>query len=485
MKILNEYKIFVQRIGLVGIANLLVAFSSLILLPILTKNLSIDDYGVWVQINTTISLLPNLTTLGLPYTMVRFLSAETNKQKIQEGFFSILVMVLISTLIVALLLLVFSKEIAVAIFNGDVNVAMLLSVIVFFACLNALLLNYFRTFQEMKKYSIFLLMQTYLGVVFVAYLALNGYGIYMAALGLLIANLITFLVMFSLIIWSIGFKIPKFNQIREYLSFGLPTIPGNLSSWVVNSSDRYVIGIFLGAAFVGYYSPGYTLGYCITMLMAPFSLLLPSVLPQYYDKNNIEKVSSFLNYSMKYFLLISIPAAFGLSVLSKPLLMVLTTPDIALNGYLITPLTALSTLIFGVYAIIGNVLVLEKKTKVIGTIWIIAAVLNLVLNILLVPYFGILAAAITTLIAYAVAFILTLRYSTKFFKFDFIFILKSVTASIIMSALIVFINPQDLVNIIITVIISVLVYFVSILALKGIKKEEFQLFKEIFGKEKT
>jgi len=416
----------------VGIANLLVALSSLILLPILTKNFSIDDYGIWVQINTTIALLPNLTTLGLPYTMVRFLSAETDKKIIQEGFYSILSMVLISTVIVALLLLVFSKQIALAIFNGNVNVAIILSAIVFLACLNALLLNYFRTFQEMKKYSFFLLMQTYLGVVIVSYLALEGYSIYMVALGLLLANLITFLAMFALIIWSIGFKIPKFTNIREYLSFGVPTIPGNLSSWIVNSSDRYVIGIFLSAAFVGYYSPGYTLGYSISMLMAPFSLLLPSVLPQYYDKNNIEKVSSFLNYSTKYFLLIAIPSAFGLSVLSKPLLSVLTTPEIALNGYLITPLTALSTLIFGVYAIISNVLVLEKKTKVIGSIWIIAATLNLVLNIVLVPYFGIIAAATTTLLAYVVAFILTLRYSTKFFNFDYKFILKSITASTIM-----------------------------------------------------
>lgn len=479
---MNEYKIFVQRIGLVGIANLLVAFSSLILLPILTKNLSIDDYGIWVQINTTISLLPNLTTLGLPYTMVRFLSSETNRQQRQEGFYSILIMVFVSTLIVSLLLLIFSKEIAFAIFNGDVNVTILLSGIVFLACLNALLLNYFRTFQEMKKYSLFLLMQTYLGVAIVSYFALSGYGVYMTAVGLLVANLITFLVMLALIIRSLGFILPKFSNMREYLSFGLPTIPGNLSSWIVNSSDRYVIGIFLSAAFVGYYSPGYTLGNCITMILAPFSLLLPSVLPQYYDKNNMEKVSLFLNYSLKYFLLISIPAAFGLSVLSKPLLIVLSTPDIALNGYLITPLTALSTLIFGVYAIIGNVLVLEKKTKVIGTIWIIAAVLNLVLNIIFVPYFGILAAAVTTLMAYALAFILTLRYSTKFFKFDLIFILKSVTASTMMSVLIILINPHDLISILISVIISIVVYFALILVLKGIKTEEFQLFKEMFRK---
>ena len=334
----------------------------------------------------------------------------------------------------------------------------------------------------MKKYSIFLLLQTYLGVFIVSYFAINEFDIYMAAVGLLIANIITFIVMFAFVILSIGFKIPKFKKMRGYLSFGLPTIPGNLSTWIVNASDRYVIGIFLGAAYVGYYSPGYTLGYFITMLMAPFSLLLPSILPQHYDENNIEKVVLFLKYSMKYFLLIAIPATFGLSILSKPILMILTTSEIALNGYLITPFAALSALLFGVYAIIGNVLVLEKKTQIIGTIWIIAAVLNLGLNILLVPYYGILAAALTTLIAYTIAFILTLKYSTKYVQFDLIFILKSVTASILMTALIILINPQNLLNIIITVIISAAVYFGLIIILKGINNQEIILFKNMLSK---
>ena len=123
---MNEYKLFVQRIGLVGITNILIALSSLILLPIMTKSFSIGDYGVWVQINTTIALIPNLATLGLPYTMVRFLSAEKNKEKIQEGFYSIASIVLASTFIISALLFIFSKNIASALFNGDVNIAILL-----------------------------------------------------------------------------------------------------------------------------------------------------------------------------------------------------------------------------------------------------------------------------------------------------------------------------------------------------------------------
>jgi len=447
----------------------------------MTKSFSINDYGIWVQINTTIGLIPNIATLGLPYTMVRFLSAEKDKKKIQDGFYSISSIVLTSTIIISALMLLFSKNIASTLFNGDINIAMLLSIIIFIACLNALLINFFRTFQQMKRYSIFLLIQTYLGVSFVSYFAISGLGIFAAALGLLIAYLITFFIMISFIISDIGFKLPKFKNLREYLSFGLPTIPGNLSYWIVDSSDRYVIGILLGTAFVGYYSPGYTLGSIVLMLLAPFSFLLPSVLPKYYDENDNEKVRVFLKYSLKYFLLFAIPSVFVLSILAKPILMILTTPEIALNGYLITPFVALSALLFGIYGIIGNIIILEKKTKIIGMVWIIAATLNLILNILLVPHFGILGAAETTLVAYILAFVITIFYSAKFFKFDFdlSFFVKSIIASILMSFIIIYINPIGILNILITVLISATVYFTLLLLLKGITKEEFNFFRKL------
>ena len=46
---MEEYKLFIKRLGLVGLSNILVSLSAIILIPILTKTLSIQDYGVWVQ----------------------------------------------------------------------------------------------------------------------------------------------------------------------------------------------------------------------------------------------------------------------------------------------------------------------------------------------------------------------------------------------------------------------------------------------------
>jgi O-antigen/teichoic acid export membrane protein len=478
---MREYKVFVKRIGLTGFTNLLISLSGIVLLPILTKNLPIEEYGIWVQITVTIGLIPLVVTLGLPYSMDRFLAARKKKEEIQEGFYSIVFVSLFTSAIASLLLFLLANPLATILFNGYVTISKILCLIIFIECLNVLLLSFFRTFQHIKRYSMFTFIKTWLNVVLVTYFVLSGYGIFGAVIGFLISSIFVVLAMTSLIILEIGIKIPKFTHIKDYLSFSIPTIPGGLSSWIVNSSDRYIIGIFLGASFVGYYSPGYTLGAIISMFMFPFSLMLPAVLSKYYDEDNIDEVKIILKYSLKYFLLLAIPSTFGISFLSKPLLLLLSTPEISSQGYLITPFVALSTLLYGVFVIIAKILYLEKKTKIIGSIWVIAAVLNIGLNLLVLPFIGILGAAITTLISFSIAVLLTIHYSFKCFKFDlgFGFIGKSVLSSIIMSLVIIKLNPIGLLDIITVIIVSVAVYGLILLLLKGFKMTEIQFFKNL------
>jgi O-antigen/teichoic acid export membrane protein len=478
---MNEHKLFTQRIGLIGITNLLLSLSGIILLPILTKNIPIEEYGIWVQISVTIGLIPAVVMLGLPYTMVRFLAAAKKREEIQEGFYSIALIVLFTSAIASFLLFLFSKPIAASLLDNDLTIARILSLIVFIECLNGLLLAFFRTFQQIKRYSVFSIIKTYINVALVAYFVLSGYGIFGAVIGLLISSFFVFLIMASLIISEIGIIIPKFTHIKEDLAFGLPTVPGNLSTWVVNSSDRYVIGIFLGTAFVGYYSPGCTLGNIINMFMAPLIFMLPVVLSKYYDENNMKEVKTVLKYSLKYFLLLAIPSTLGLSLLSKPILTILSTPEIASQGYLITPFIALSALLFGAGAVIVQIIVLEKKTKITGAIWIIVAILNLGLNLIFIPYIGILGAAITTLLAFALALILIAFYSFKYLKFDidFRFISKSIFASIVMSLVIIRCNPIGILNVLIVIGVCAAVYATILLFLKGVEKEEIRFFRDL------
>lgn len=478
---MNQYKIFAQRVGLIGITNLLISLSGIIFLPILTKNLSIEEYGMWNQLMVTVGIVPSVALLGLPYAMTRFLPALEKREEIQEAFYSIFFVVTVASVATSLLIYIFSNGIANKLFDSNILVVKTLIIILFFECLNNLFFNYFRATQQIKKYSILLSIQTLLNIVLVSFFVITGRGIFGAFLGFMLKGAVIFLITFLLIISEVGFKIPRFLNMKKSLRFSLPTIPGNLSSWIVDSSDRYVIGILLGTAFVGLYSPGYTLGTMINMFFAPLTFILPSALSKYYDNGNFEEVRTILSYATKYFILIAIPSAFGLSMLSKPILMILTTPEIATQGCLITPFTALSSLLFGVYGIISNVYVLEKRTKIISKIWLLSSILNLTLNFVFVPKMGILGAAVTTLIAFLFSFAVTWKYCSKSSMFDIKaeFIMKCVIASLLMSLIIIEMKPDGLYGIIITIGICAAFYAIIMFLFKGFEEKELDFFKSM------
>lgn len=479
---MNQYKIFAQRIGLIGITNLILSLSNIILIPILTKNLSIEEYGIWAQLLVTVGIIPITILLGLPFTMNRFLAPLEKKEDIQEIFYSILFIVTIAGTIVSFLIYIFSNLIASKLFDSNVIIVKIMCFIVFIECLNSLFFNYLRSTQQIKKYSILLSMQTLLNIIFVSFFVITGRGILGAIVGFMLKGAMMFLILSFITISEIGFKVPKFLNIRKYLEFGLPTIPSDLSSWIVDSSDRYVIAAFLGISFVGLYSPGYTLGNIINMFFAPISLILLPALSRYYDNNNFDEIRTILSYAMKYFILIAIPSAFGLSLLSKPLLMILTTPEIALNGYLITPFTALSSILFGLYGITSQVCVLAKKTKIIGKIWIISAILNLALNIIFIPRIGILGAAIATLVSFTFSFIVTWQYCSKLFIFDMKveFVMKSIISSLLMSLIIVKMKPEGSYSILMTIGICAIFYVIIMILLKAFEKRELDFLISTF-----
>lgn len=96
-------------------------------------------------------------------------------------------------------------------------------------------------------------------------------------------------------------------------------------------------------------------------------------------------------------------------------------------------------------------------------------------------YIGILGAASATLISFAIAGVLTVRVSFRYLKFEigWSFILKSITASFIMSLVIWKLNPIGTLNVLISIGVGVVVYFMTLVLLKGIKREEVGFIKNI------
>jgi len=478
----NSYQKFARDVFIIGIANALVALSGIIFMPLITKTLGAHDYGIWAQVQVTIGLVLGFVGLGLPYAMTRFLPAKTNSEEIAEEFSSVFCVVFLATGVVSVILIVFANFIARVFFEGATDILRITGLIILVWSLDSVFLSVFRTFRQMKRYSIFLIADTYGQVGLIAYLVLNGHGILSMVLVVLAIRAIIFLILLFLVRSQIGIRRPRFSRIREYLNFGLPTIPGNISAWVVASSDRYVIGYFLGATSVGVYSAGYGLGSLIMMPAGILAFVLPPALSKLSDEGRMEEVRTHLSYSLKYLLAVAIPFVFGATILAEPVLKLFSTAEVAGKGYLVVPLVALSSLFFVAYVPISHILVLVKKTRVIGAIWVGCALVNLGLNILVVPRSGISGAAITTLIAYGLALGLASYYSFREFKFsiDWRFIVKSLVASGAMSAVIWAIAPQETPATILTVVAGTATYAIAILLLKGFRKEEFKFLRGLF-----
>ena len=479
---MNPYKKYAKNVGLVSIANIISTLKGFILLPILTKALGAELYGIWALILVTISLLAPFCTLRLGYAIVRFLSPEKDREKISKGVSSIFGVTSLIALATSILLVVFSKSLAISVFGGvDATFYIQISAsLIFLAAIDQIMIEYFTAFQQMEKYAGFMILQTIGEIILTAYLVLSGFGLFGAIISLLIVRAFTSVIGFFWITSEIKVSTPSFSAVKPYLPFTLPLLPTVLCYWFINLGDRYVIGYFMSADAVGVYSASYGLGSMITFFYAPISIALLPAITNLYENNKIQELKTHLKYSLKFLLMFAIPSFFGLSVLSKSILRTLTTSEF-IGGYSIVPVIALATILFNCGNINVNVLFLLKKTKTIGLIYGAFALVNMTLNIILVPLIGIIGAAIATLVTFMTQLFVvsTISFKGLPFDIDFKFIMKSVISSVVMAFVVWKLNPIGAVTILISIGIATGVYFVVLIVLRGFTKEEYGFLRDI------
>ncbi len=238
-----------------------------------------------------------------------------------------------------------------------------------------------------------------------------------------------------------------------------------------------MISYFIGVTAAGIYSASYDIGWYTVFLIAPITRLLFPTIAKSYDENNLGETRNYLRYSLKYFMMFAIPSAFGLSMLAKPILQALTTSEFV-TGSSIIPFVAFSGVLFGFYQISIFIIHLVKKTKLVFILLTTSALLNIALNILLIPRMGILGAAVATIIAYGVLLMFILIVTRRYLRYDLsmTFMLKSVFASLVMALCIWLINPESIALIIVSIFAGILVYFGVLLLVRGLSKGETAFF---------
>jgi len=127
------------------------------------------------------------------------------------------------------------------------------------------------------------------------------------------------------------------------------------------------------------------------------------------------------------------------------------------------------------------VLMLYKKTGVIGIAWGLAAVANFALNIVAVPALGVIGAAITTLVAYAIifAYITVNAYRLLPFRVDWAFLAKCLVSASAMTIFIWYFNPQSLPEVLVSIPVGAVVYMVIMFLVGGFSRGEIAFIRSV------
>ncbi len=317
----------------------------------------------------------------------------------------------------------------------------------------SLLLSYWRANGKITKLSIINISLSTFKFIPLILLALLHYELWYIILTQIVVEIFFITVLFSSVSMKIGFKLPNTANLKKYLSFSVPQIPSAALLWIMDSSDRYFITGFLGLAQTGIYSASYGIGSLIYLFYFPISFVVFPMVTNLWEKGDISGVKKYLEYSTKIFLYLGIPGSAGLYVLSKPLLVILSTSEFAVGGGILTFLIALSTIFLGIYQINLYIIYLIEKTKFMPIIVGLSALVNIIINILLIPKIGIMGAAISTVLSYALLSLIVLIWANKSigYNFDYVFISKTIFSSIIMLVVLEFIPVNNMLTIIIAI----------------------------------
>ena len=296
-----------------------VIISHLISFPILTRILSVSDYGLLYLLIVTIFLVVAFCKSGLQNSFIRFYSEYEDKKEKPEIYYStffftpfpICFIVVLSYFL--LVNLIFRNFI-------DPNTRILLSFIspiILFRAIYILFMSFWRAEQRTKAYNAFLVLSAYLNLLFgISCLFLFRKNIS----GLLIGYLVSDFILLSTIVYlvlkrhgqNIKFKYFSSDLFKKSLFFGLPLLGMEFTNFMLMSGDRYVIAFLMNTEALGLYSAANNLTSQIAgCLTFPISFAVFPIFMKMWNTEGKAVTQLFLSNALKYSCLIALPLIFG------------------------------------------------------------------------------------------------------------------------------------------------------------------------------
>jgi len=399
--------------GLYTMANLLTKGVSLLLIPFYTSYFTTEDYGVIDVISVFGAMITTIVSLQLNQGMGRYVAEESDINKKRYASTAIFVIVAIY-LFVASGLVLFPSNLINFLSTDELVIptqTFIYSIYATFLSATFYFLGvYMRFLRMVKQFSIMSFMFALANILSMLYLILiKDMGINGIYLSSIIISPIAIVVSLYLLRNHIILYIGKL-EFKKMFIYSAPLIPASIAYLLMNTIDRFYIKDLMSFEAVGIYGIAFKFSTVITIVLTGFTMAMnPITFQNYGDKKYKEELSKMLSY----FIGLGSLGFLILALFSKETLMVFTNQ----NYYAakeIMPILYLTVIISGL-GMFSPGINIAKKTIIGALIIIGSAIVNLVLNYFFIIWFDLIGAAISTLIATLMFYIVYYLIAQKYY----------------------------------------------------------------------
>lgn len=404
----------------------------LLTLPIFTRFLSVDDFGLYALSVFYGVFGSGFINLGLITVYERnFFELDLILRK--NVLFTTLIFTVLNFLLVVTLTYFFSDIIAKFIFRQHQLKEILPLALAFqtFKTFNQYFFIYLKNYENAQKYTYLAIIESILSIGIALFFVVElSMGIYGFIFGQFFGVFAVFLTTFCILFFPFSSRF-EFGLLKSQLKLSLPLTPRIFFGVINTQFDRYMLGLLGTAGGVGLYDIGQKIANTTFSFMTTIqNVYSPQVYKRLFSKDVQERMS--VGQYLTPFFYLSILVCLSIGVFSYEILCLLTPSEY----HAASPIISILCLLYGFY-FFGKQpqLLYAKKTGLISLLSLVSITLNIVLNIPLIHYFGLMGAAFATtlagVISTAISFYFGQKYTPITYEKKVYYILSFFVASII------------------------------------------------------
>jgi O-antigen/teichoic acid export membrane protein len=393
-----------------GGTNAIKSLAPFLMLPILTTYLTISDYGLLSLVEVSILFLAPFITLNInsAINIEYFKSSKTN---LKDYISNALILSFLAMCII-FILLIFSKGTISQSLHLPFDLILWLPIFAFLRVISSIVLGLYQVSDQPKKFAIFTIFQTLIDLLLSYVLVVFYTHGYIGRLEGIYGTLFISSIVGIYILYKLGYlsNVIHFKYSKNILTYGVPLIPHVLGGVILAMSDRYFLSYFFGNEEVGYYSVAYQISGLMLLVSVAANQAWTPMLFRFLQNF---KENEFTIYRYSIYLSISFLFSGICIYFVSDFIFYLLVDEKFFQAKAYFPYLLIGFIFQSFYYIFTNYLFYEGKTVLLAKLTFFSAIINLILNYILILQYGAIGVAYATAITYIIHF-LTVSYIVTF-----------------------------------------------------------------------